>query len=253
MAPQGAVALFSRWIYPTATVPPIAPLQRYNASMNFLSHHVLARQVAPDALPLFFAGNLVPDWLGISREGALKKRHVEGKRGALADGVRLHLAADQRFHSDPVFEALCGEAKALLRPLGLSRVFFFAHVAVELAMDAHLLRSDPSHASDLFATLGQCLPEIAPETARVLERDALPELAGVAERFVAHRWILAYETDAGMARRLMQLGQRVGIVTPEAEALAALPEAFGQLYRTVAPETEGLIFRATPVGEPVFV
>jgi acyl carrier protein phosphodiesterase len=221
--------------------------------MNFLSHHALARRVAPDAPPLFYAGNLVPDWLGISREGGVKKHHVEGKPGALADGVRLHLAADQRFHADPVFEALCDQAKALLRPLGLSRVFFFAHVAVELAMDAHLLRSDPAHAPDLFTQLEACLPEIAPETARVLERDALPELAGVAERFVANRWILAYETDAGLARRLLQLGQRLGIASADADSLAALPDAFAQLYRAVAPETEGLIVRAAPIGEPVLV
>ncbi|WP_394793367.1 hypothetical protein [Armatimonas sp.] len=98
--------------------------------MNFLSHHALACQLSPDEPPLFYAGNLLPDWLGISREGGVKKQHLVGKTGALADGARLHLAADQRFHADPVFAALCETAKTLLRPLPLNRVFFFAHVAV---------------------------------------------------------------------------------------------------------------------------
>ncbi len=215
--------------------------------MNFLSHHAVARAVAPEAPPLLFAGNLVPDWIGISGEGALKKHHVEGKLGALADGVRLHLAADQRFHTDPVFVALCEEAKVLLRPVPLKRVFFFAHVAVELSMDAHLLRSDPTHADDLFAKLELCLPEIAPETALLLERDALPELAGVAERFVQNRWIMAYATDVGLARRLGQLGQRIGVdgLTPDDQL--RLADAFSALYNDVAPETHGLISRATPV------
>ena len=189
----------------------------------------------------------MPDWIGISGEGALRKHHVAGKPGALAEGVRLHLVADQRFHTDPVFMALCEEAKVLLRPVPLKRVFFFAHVAVELSMDAHLLRCDPAHADDLFEKLGLCLPEIAPETARILERDALPELAGVAERFVQNRWILAYATDAGLARRLGQLGRRIGVdgLTPDDHL--RLSEAFAALYHYVAPETHGLISRAAPV------
>lgn len=215
--------------------------------MNFLSHHALARQLVPGEPPLFYAGNLLPDWLGISREGTLRKHHLEGRQGALAEGARLHLATDQRFHSDPVFGALCDEAKALLRPLPLKRVFFLAHVAVELAMDAQLLRTNSPDAEDLFTQLGLCLPEIAPEAARLLSRDTLPELAGVAERFVQYRWIMAYKTDAGVARRLVQLGERVGIpclAEPEQQQLTVI---LGQLYRRVAPETAGLISRAAPV------
>ena len=114
-------------------------------------------------------------------------------------------------------------------------------------MDAHLLRSDPSHADDLFEKLGQCLPEIAPETARILDRDALPELAGVAERFVQNRWILAYATDAGLARRLGQLGRRIGVEGLTPDDHLRLADAFSALYSYVAPETHGLITRATPV------
>ena len=215
--------------------------------MNFLSHHALARQIAPDEPPLFYAGNLVPDWLGISQEGSLKKRNVEGKTGPLADGARLHLAADQRFHTDPVFVALCDEAKVLFAPVPLKRIFFFAHVAVELVMDAYLLRSDPTHAADLFQRLTLCLPEIAPQTAILLERESLPELSGVVERFLENRWIMAYETDAGLARRLMQLGQRVGIANLDLDSSQKLPEIFAQLYQIVAPETLGLISRAAPI------
>lgn len=215
--------------------------------MNFLSHHALARQVAPEAEALFFAGNLLPDWLGLSQEASLKRQHVAGKSGALAEGARLHLAADQRFHTDPIFKQLCGEAGGLLRPVGLTRVFFFAHVAVELTMDAVLLRTDPTHADDLFGRLSACLPQIAPEAARLLEREALPELAGVAERFVHHRWVLAYATDEGLARRLAQLGQRIGIRALEPEGTLALAAAFAQLYPLVAPETPGLISRAAPL------
>jgi hypothetical protein len=215
--------------------------------VNFLSHHALALQHSPHDLPLFYAGNLLPDWLGISREGPLKKRHVEGKQGALAEGVRLHLAADHRFHTDPVFTALCDEAKRLLEPVPLKRAFFFAHVAVELTMDAHLLRTDTAHADDLFSRLALCLPEIAPETARLLEREALPELAGVAERFVANRWVLAYATDAGLARRLMQLGMRLGIPELASDDHKQLVEILGRLYMLVAPETQGLISRSAPV------
>lgn len=215
--------------------------------MNFLSHHALACQLASDQPALFYAGNLLPDWLGIAQEGPLRRHHVADKPGALAEGARLHFDADHRFHTDPVFERLCDEAKVLLRPLPLKRVFFFAHVAVELAMDAHLLRSNTAHADDLFTRLELCLPEIAPEAARLLEREALPELAGVAERFVAHRWILAYATDDGLARRLSQLGQRVGIPVLAPDDQLQLIEACTLLYQKVAPETAGLISRAAPV------
>ena len=212
--------------------------------MNFLAHHVVARALAPDEPPLFYAGNLTPDWLGIAGEGTLRRKHVEGKPGPLAAGARLHLSADAAFHSDPIFAQLCAEANALLRPLPLTRVFFYAHVAVELAMDATLLRQQAEHADDLFAQISLCQPRIAPDTAHLLERAALPGLEGVTARFVKYRWILAYASDEGLATRLCEVGERVGLGTLEVSQRPALTAACTALRALVAPETAGLLLRA---------
>lgn len=216
--------------------------------MNFLSHHAVARTVAGQEPPLFYAGNLLPDFIGISGEGSLRQRHVEGKTGALADGVRLHLATDTRFHSDPAFVALCSEASALLKaaPFGLPlrRVFFYAHVAVELALDAHLLRQDPELAEDLFSHLRAVQPTLIPAALPLLGVPELPRLEHLLTEFVRERWILAYAEEAGCARRLAGLGRRIGHELPPPADLTVLAQVFGQLRAPVAQEVGGLLQRA---------
>lgn len=216
--------------------------------MNFLSHHAVARQVAGQAPPLFYAGNLLPDFLGISGEGSLKRHHVEGKIGPLAEGVRLHLATDKRFHEDPAFTQLCAEASGLLKSAPLTvpmhRVFFYAHVAVELALDAHLLRHDPSLAEELFAQLHATQPALITEALPLVGVPELPRLEHLMAEFIRERWVLSYAEDVGCARRLGGLGRRIGHALPPPEDLDTLAEVFTALRVVVAPEVEGLLLRS---------
>ena len=198
--------------------------------MNFLSHHHVARLVAgnDDASPAFFLGNVLPDLMprptapGTGRR--LRARHVAGKAAPpptpLVHGVRLHLASDRAFHGSPVFQAATSEAGRLLadtafvRPL--RRVFFLAHIFVELALDAALVRTeDPGVADHLYDQFDRAdLAELAKEVEALLGHPT-PGLPDALERFARARFLFEYQSDLGLAQSLARIAARAGVLSPE--------------------------------------
>jgi hypothetical protein len=114
--------------------------------MNYLSHHKVALGLWADAPPLFFLGNVLPDLFSASGEGRLRESEVQGD-SPLARGAQLHIATDKIFHACPTFEtamrvvndAFCAE-KFSTPP---RRVFFLAHVFVEVVLDSYLTLTQP--------------------------------------------------------------------------------------------------------------
>ena len=78
----------------------------------------------------------------------------------------------------------------------------------------------------------------------MVELPELPRLAELVDGFVRSRWILSYSTDEGLARRLSQLGQRIGHAPLSDADQARLATAFTALRERVAPETDGLVHRS---------
>jgi hypothetical protein len=197
--------------------------------MNFLSHHYVARSLAPAAPAVFYVGNVLPDLL------ARRKRGEAGGSGGrlranalarcadpdLAGGIGLHLAADRRFHGSALFRSATAEAGALLReavaprlsrPLLLRRVFFLAHVFVEISLDAVLIRSDPALASDLYARFAAVDREfVAGAVAPMLGGAPVPGLAARLAHFETSRFLLSYAADEGLVEALHGLSLAAGL------------------------------------------
>jgi hypothetical protein len=194
--------------------------------MNFLSHHHVALRLEPDAAPAFYVGNVLPDLLprGARRHGErggrLRPAHLPASPDpALARGVGLHLAADRRFHGSDGFRDACAEAGALLRaalgpsapPAQPRRVFFLAHVFVEIALDAVLIRGDDGIADDLYAQFERADRDaIAAATETMLGRP-LPGLAAHLTGFARAGWLYEYRRDAGLVDALERLSRRAGL------------------------------------------
>jgi len=169
-------------------------------------------------------GNVLPDLLGDAAGGGrLRARHVAGTGAPDSDlvrGVRLHLATDRRFHSHPLFLSAMAEASALLRAAPFAhpphRVFFLAHIFVEIALDAVLLVRDPDGrfadaAGHFYGQFDRAdLPAVAAETETLLGRP-LPDLLPSLHHFARARYLFGYATGDGLARALSRVSRRVGL------------------------------------------
>lgn len=101
--------------------------------MNFFGHATLALKQSDD--PRFLLGAMLPDL--VSMAGV---RIAEARDPALAAGIALHHETDARFHSAPVFTALCHAANEELQAAGVGRATARAvgHVGSELLLDGLL-------------------------------------------------------------------------------------------------------------------
>ena len=203
--------------------------------MNYLAHHVVARRAEPTGSPAFFVGNLLPDLLAVSGDGRrLRAAHLAGQTGDVARGARFHLATDRLFHGSPAFAEASTAAKSALLSAAFSaplhRVFFLAHVMVEIALDAYVLRNGPAPADDLYAQVAACdRSKVCAEAARFLGREPTT-LSGLEQTllwFGTHRYLYSYATPEGQAEALYRIGSRVGLSSFEmADDRARLARVF---------------------------
>ncbi len=192
--------------------------------MNYLSHQYVAQRAvaegfvsASEATSAFFVGNVLPDLVGASGAGRLRIASVAASDSAMARGARLHLATDKQFHGHPVFAGAMADASALLRAAPLSvpprRVFFLAHVFVELALDAHLLIGAPDLADALYHAIEVVgVAAIADAAGGSLAHpDAAPLVAASVGRFLRYRFLDEYRKADGLAQALHNISLRAGL------------------------------------------
>jgi hypothetical protein len=170
--------------------------------VNFVAHAVVAgRQVAGE--PAFAFGATVPDLhrlAGVSLDLDDPLLHA---------GVAAHHRADAAFHESPAFHRWMGDVvEAMERPGRGTRAA--AHVAVELAIDGHLLATGTAAAYD--DALAWASGAVGGRWAVLVERlragavvDAYASANGIAERVVA----------------IMLRRPRLAPITPDAGDLAA--------------------------------
>lgn len=224
--------------------------------MNYLSHHTVARAFAArtpgcDA-PAFFVGNVLPDLIATSGEGRLRARSVQMPPDDvnlfLVNGIRLHLATDTRFHSHPLFAEATAEAGAALRAMPFSvplrRVFFLAHVFVEIVLDGWLLRQDAGIADDFYAQFAIAdLNAVVADTQRLLGSDTLFGLSYTMQRFVEARYLLSYAEASGMAEALHRVCHRAKLDDLFADTAdrALLADCFGAFLPRIFSKASALL------------
>lgn len=161
-------------------------------------------------------GNVLPDLVHPLGPPRLRARHAAERPGELARGARLHFATDRAFHGAPAFAEATAEVSQMLRAAPFSapprRVFFLAHVFVELALDAALLKeTDGQIAAHFYAQFEAAdLDGVAAETGAWLGQP----LSGLADRlraFVHARYLFDYATSDGLAGALGGLCRRAGL------------------------------------------
>ena len=222
--------------------------------MNFLAHHVLAtRFLTPiNPLPMYVVGSTLPDLLPLAaRRLRLRPALVERQPAPTADeealraGVLVHLATDTAFHKTAAFAEAQAEVSQILAqtPFGGIRVrrFFVAHVLVELALDAVLLRRDTTVADDFYRAFAAADHADVTRWMEAVVGQPLPDLHTVLARFAGSRYLYQYREDEGVATGLSRLCVRARQDTFEGENFARLVAVVGQTVAALKGQTEALL------------
>jgi hypothetical protein len=162
-----------------------------------------------------------------------------GGDAALRAGALTHLATDAAFHKTPAFAAAQGAAGDLLARAAFQgirvRRFFLAHVLAELALDAALLRAEPSLADEFYDAFARADRAAMARWAEGAVGAPLPALPGVLTRFARSRY------DAGVAEGLSRLCARARQDTFEGANFARLVSVVGQAVAALAPQAPALL------------
>jgi hypothetical protein len=196
--------------------------------VNFLAH---ARASLDE--PWVLAGVCLPDWLRvIDRRGRVDLERVDpngrdARDEQLREGVRRHLHDDAWFHATPVFEGTLARLARRMRAEHEGvRASFYAHILLELLLDAALMERDPELADRFYAQLEEIPPdELASRAAPMLHHaeHVLEHFPALFRRFRDVRFIEGYATDEGVLRSLRGLTTRL---KQRGRGMAPLPDAF---------------------------
>jgi hypothetical protein len=169
--------------------------------VNFVAHAVVAGRQRDE--PAYAFGAMVPD-LQRMAQVPLEVPHV-----AVADGIASHHRADAAFHDSPVFKRWMATVVAGMDQQGRG-ARAAAHVAVELAIDGHLLATGATGSYD--GALRWAGGELDGRWALVVDRMRDGEVVD------------AYGSAEGIATRVvgvMLRRPRLAPITPDVDDLTA--------------------------------
>jgi len=186
--------------------------------VNYLAH---ARDVLDR--PWVLAGAVLPDWVRIVAPRArIRPWMVDGAaatagspRAAIHEGLRRHFEDDTWFHATDAFREVTGSIAVEIRvrhpdrPERRMRASFYAHILLEMLLDAWLLSTRPDAArafADAVLSLDRAV--LVTEATNVAPLP-VPGLLDVVERFEDPRVLAGYKDDAEVVRRLGIMGSRV--------------------------------------------
>lgn len=196
--------------------------------MNFVGHAVVAGRERSE--PAYAFGAMVPDLQRMARE-PLVEVHDD-----IAAGIAAHHRADAAFHESPTFKAWMSTVVDAMAEHGRG-ARAAAHVAVELAIDGHLLTNGDAAAYDEAM------------------RWAGDELDGrwglLVDRMRAGEVVDAYATADGIATRVVAVmvrRPRLLPITPDVSDLAAGVSAVLPAIRAGAEDVLGEVIDAISFG-----
>lgn len=195
--------------------------------MNYLAHGFRFLEH-----PEILVGTAVPDMLSAcDRRARLRTPHVapwrwdaDPRQAALAQGLWQHFQDDAWFHAHPTFfELQCRFAVTIAQRLegdASHRPSFLGHILVELLLDANYMQRFPGLVERYYDSIGSIDPDWLQAAINRMARQQTDRLADFFTLFLRERFLVDYQTDAGLLRRLNQVMLRVGLET--------LPENFSE-------------------------
>ena len=222
--------------------------------MNFLAHYVIAtRLLTPSSLlPAYVVGTALPDLLPLAAERVrLRPAQIERTllrtafETALSAGVSVHLATDTAFHKSAAFAEAQAEVSQLLAKTAFDgirvRRFFAAHVLTEMALDAVLLRAEPTLAGEFYEAFAAADEAAVTRWAEAVTGRPLAHLPDVLTRFGRSSYLRGYAEDAGVATGFSNLCRRAGQDTFGGENFPRLVNVVGEIAARLPPYVPALL------------
>ncbi|TAE59623.1 MAG: hypothetical protein EAZ89_02330 [Bacteroidetes bacterium] len=226
--------------------------------MNFISHFYLDREQEDS---YFFIGVSTPDLVSVFDRNIRVKEHrmpplpgYTPESAGFYAGVMRHFQVDKMFHSSPFFTRETGRISAMIqerfRPEELSRVFFVAHVLLELTLDKILIQRDPKLLPDFYRHLERASLDNVVSLTEWITHTGMPGYLPFLNRFVRRKTLYQYTDWQSVVYILRRMMQGVGVAeveylhsprfdqllrSYEAELSAHCFEAFDDFKRTLGP------------------
>lgn len=215
--------------------------------MNYLSHFVVEH---PEEEPAVISGLVFPDvYHPINKiyNQHLRKLKVENEEiQKFIFGIERHKLADHVFHELPRFKEACVEVEKMIHSmpeLNIKRVYFLAHIIVELMMDRYLV----IHRSEMADNLYDCLQRfdiinVSTFITSMGFNDKEMKMSIVFSNFVKNRFIYRLRDIEGVSRVLEFLYFKVvGKDTFEGVNAQKWLKLLDRCYEFVEGQTETLI------------
>lgn len=211
--------------------------------MNYISHFVFNHDVSGIPIePHFVTGVALPDlWLRFSRRRRIRWRAVREARPkgpletSLHAGLTNHAEMDQRFHALPVFNRWIGEVQRHVDRDGVHSAMleFLAHVAIELALDHHLVRRDAALVDRFYGQIGLANHAAIERAMLTLAGVDATGLAELLRGFVQRRFIRSYFTHQGLVEVIYIILTLAAFPMP---AVRTVQRLIGNAIEITAPE-----------------
>jgi hypothetical protein len=226
------------------------------ATMNFLLHRFLAARDLESEIAGI--GAMLPDlWRMVDRRvrpmsGSVGTAKAGADLASVLSGIQHHLEVDRWFHSADAFiegERLTAE-RLLTSGLSAPKLALFAHVAWELGLDGALVRREGLDNTlrtlrEGFDVVGGELAEAAVALHHFDRIDRPPDerrafdaaLHGLLAEITRGRLIGAYQSGAGVARRIDGIRVRLGLPGfTEADR-----QRLGEVLETISPYADAAL------------
>ena len=223
--------------------------------VNFLAHYVLATALfaATRAIAVLCGGNGPARFaaIGICADDYLRQAIVTSRlpqsaeEAALQAGVSVHLATDAAFHKTEAFaraQAIVSRFLSETDFVGIRvRRFFVAHILAELALDAVLVRTDPSIADSFYSAFNEANYAVVTRWTEDVVGKHLPHLPSVLARFAESHYLLHYQEPEGVATGLSRLCGRARQDTFKGENYGRLVEVVEKSTAALESQAEALL------------
>jgi hypothetical protein len=194
--------------------------------MNYLTHFLIDHE---KNRPLYNFGLALPDLINVAQRGW---KPAKGNDLSIAphdakeiwSGFQQHLKADASFHNIPLFTSHSKRLRRELENAGLTepgvRLFFAAHVLLEMLIDRHIVKTRRNIVDMFYENIEQ-VKEVQIESFFHASGTPIPaKFLEFFERFRESRYLFEYEKDKGLyysLNRLLGRAKQPAYTTEEQE------------------------------------
>lgn len=196
--------------------------------MNFLSHYYFDQ--SSDAYTVL--GTLLPDLTKNTKKDwkIHPQKHPERyahnhQLQAILHGWNRHLLVDKLFHSSTFFQTHSHQLGTLIHKhlVGTAiKPYFFAHISLELLLDAILLKNNQVNTAKFYRLLSSCNTEIIDQFLALNELEDRSTFFIFFERFVSSEYLNSYRQPEHLTYALNRICMRIwpeGLAQSRQEAI----------------------------------